>query len=77
MKKKTPSWNYELAKSLMIEKGLKRKIVAEYAKMEVDSLTQSLNGRKPSLQTIKLLSQVLGCTEEDLLNPPARGQAAS
>jgi predicted transcriptional regulator len=61
----------------MIELGLKRMDVAKSVGLAYTSLTNALNGRKPGIQTIKLLSQVLKCEEEDLLYPSDSGQAAS
>jgi len=78
MKRKKPqTWNSDLARDLMIAKNLTRESVAKLIGMTEPSFTQNLNGRKPSLQTVKLLAHVLGCAEKDLLNPPARGRAAS
>ena len=76
-RKKTLSWNPDLVKDLMIEKDLTRERVAELIGMTTPSFTQNLNGRKPSIQTVKLLAHVLGCAEKDLWTPPQKGKAAS
>lgn len=71
------TWNYELARGLIIEKDMTVDRVAELVGMTCPSLKQNLNGRKPSLQTVKLLAHVLGCAEKDLWTPSQKGKAAS
>lgn len=74
---KPPTWNYELAKSLIIEKDMTVERVAEQVGMTGPSLKQNLNGRKPSLQTVKLLAHVLGSAEKDLWTPRQKVKTAS
>jgi len=74
---KSPTWNYELARTLLIEKDISRDRVAELIGMTEPSFTQNLNNRKPSIQTVKLLANVLGCAEKDLWTPVQKRKAAS
>jgi transcriptional regulator with XRE-family HTH domain len=60
-------WDGEHVKALIRSSGLRRKWIAEKIGVEASTLTQILNGRSPSLQTAKLLAQVLKCSEEALL----------
>lgn len=71
------TWNYTFAKRRMKEMNISRKELAKRIALELTSLNMTLSGRKPGPQTIKLLSQVLGCTEEELLTPSDHGLVAS
>lgn len=71
------TWNYKLAQERMAEKNLSRAEVAKKLKMEIKSFGHTMRGRKPNTQTIILLSQILDCTEEELLSPSDHGQVAS
>jgi transcriptional regulator with XRE-family HTH domain len=78
MKQNKPAtWNYDFVKARLAEIGLERRELAKRIGIAKRSLDQTLIGRKPGLGTIKLMAQVLGCTEEELLYPPDRGQQAS
>lgn len=61
------SWNYKEAKKLVQASGYKRSWIADQVGISTVTLTAILNGRPTSPQTVKLLAQVLGCTEDDLL----------
>lgn len=60
-------WNFELAKRKMKEHGRTTDWLARECGIEVTSLRNALQGRKPSLSVIKLMALKLETSEEELL----------
>ena len=62
-------WNSELVRKRLEEEGRTTKWLADQCGLEVTTMRNVLQGRKPSLPVIKLMALRLGVKEEDLLTP--------
>lgn len=65
-------WNNELARQKLKDEGRTTAWLAKQCGLEVTSMRNVLQGRKPSSPVIKLMALALGLKEADLLNPSAK-----